>query len=456
MIPDRRSESYYAGCNRALLRAVPADARTVLDVGCGEGRFGAALKAGRADRVVYGVEREPAVAARAAGRLDRVWTLDVAADDLPLGRGTLDCVVFGDVLEHLVDPEAALRRVRPRLARGGVVLASIPNLQHYSMLVALLTGDFQYRDSGLLDATHLRFFTGSTILKMFLDAGYAPDLVDAIRTPVPPWLAGALGPLLGRLGLHPGPTLDRLGVYQHIVRARPLEDADAPAGAEDAVPLTVVTCVSDEATLGANLLASPCLGPGSPHEVLALRGCPAAAEAINAGLARARHALVVYAHQDVYLPHGWPARMVRQYRAASARWGEPAIAGVYGVAEEAGRPRRVGHVVDRDRLLAGPTPLPALVQALDELLLVLPRGTPLRADPALGFHFYGSDLALQAHQWGRPAVVLDAPCLHNSRYVEPPPAFFRSASAFATKWAARLPVATPCVLVDRGGQLRRF
>src|SRR4051812_43099206 len=99
MIPDRKSESYYAGCNRALLRAVPADARTILDVGCAEGRLGAALKVDRPDRVVYGVEREPAVAARAAGRLDRVWTLDVAADDLPLGPGTLDCILFGDVLE---------------------------------------------------------------------------------------------------------------------------------------------------------------------------------------------------------------------------------------------------------------------------------------------------------------------------------------------------------------------
>jgi len=82
-------------------------------------------------------------------------------DDPPLELHSLDCLLFGDILEHLVDPEAVLRRFRRFLAPGGVVLASIPNLQHHTLLAALLSGNFQYAPASLLDATHVRFFTGS-------------------------------------------------------------------------------------------------------------------------------------------------------------------------------------------------------------------------------------------------------------------------------------------------------
>src|SRR5262249_14787653 len=148
----------------------------------------------------------------------RVFTLDVAEDDPPLESRSLDCLLFVDVLEHLVDPEAVLRRFRRILAPRGVVLASLPNVQHHTILAALLSGDSQYAPAGLLDATPLRFFTGSTILKLFLDAGYEPECLDAIRLPSPPGLAAAARPLLEYLGLHPGRTMAHLEVYQHIVR----------------------------------------------------------------------------------------------------------------------------------------------------------------------------------------------------------------------------------------------
>jgi hypothetical protein len=90
---------------------------------------------------------------------------------------------------------------------------------------------------------------------------------------------------------------------------------------------------------------------------------------------------------------------------------------------------------------------------LDELLLVVRRDTPLRADLVLGFHLYGADLCLQARERGLVVVALAAPCVHNSRNVALPVAFFSSAEVFARKWANRLPVATPCVVFDRAGQM---
>jgi hypothetical protein len=115
--------------------------------------------------------------------------------------------------------------------------------------------------------------------------------------------------------------------------------------------------------------------------------------------------------------------------------------------------QRVGWVVDRDRLLHDGPELPARVATLDELLLIVPRDTPLRFDPALGFHLYGADLCLQAREHGRAVVALAAPCFHNARSVGLPESFFASAQVFVRKWAHRLPVATPCVLFDRQGQV---
>lgn len=449
MPPSDQPPDYYAGLNHHLLRAVPTDALRLLDVGCGEGRLGEALKRLDPRRAVFGAECQPAAAARAATRLDRAFCLDVEADDVPLEPGSLDCLLYGDVLEHLRDPEAALRRHRPLLRPGGVALACVPNVGHHSVLADLLRGEFQYAGAGLLDLTHLRFFTWAAALKLFLDAGYAPSLHDAISVPCPDALAEALGPACRLLGLHPGRARHHLGAYQYVVRAAPL--AEEPVGGGE--PMTFVACVSDEARLRANLLASPGLRGGPAHEVLLFRGCASAAEGLNRGAAAARHPLVVCLHQDVYLPRGWPARFLRRYREAERALGPVGVAGVYGVSLAGGRVVRAGHVVDRERLLREPAALPAAVQTLDELLLAVPRGTPLRFDERLGFHLYGADVALQARQRGLAAVAVDAPCLHNSLAVDLPPEFVASAGHFAAKWAARLPVATPCVLIEGEGRM---
>ena len=97
--------------------------------------------------------------------------------------------------------------------------------------------------------------------------------------------------------------------------------------------------------------------------------------------------------------------------------------------------------------------LPARVATLDELLLIVPRDTPLRFDPELGFHLYGADLCLQAAERGLAVVAIEAPCDHNSRSVGLQEAFFRSAEVFARKWRHRLPVATPCVVIDETGRV---
>lgn len=164
-----------------VVAEVPAGARRVLDVGCGLGGFGYALRRSDPSRTIWGVEPDPSVAARAAAHYDRVLTGSfpevLAGDDTQF-----DCIVFNDVLEHLVDPWEALRRGVERLAPGGRVLASIPNVRFVRTVVDLVVrGDWRYADSGVLDRTHLRFFTRRTAVSMFRGAGLDVDLVRGIH-----------------------------------------------------------------------------------------------------------------------------------------------------------------------------------------------------------------------------------------------------------------------------------
>ena len=110
-----------------------------------------------------------------------------------------------------------------------------------------------------------------------------------------------------------------------------------PNGDDSNPPLTFVACVSDEQVLVANLLASACLKPGSPHELILVKNCRSAAVGLNLGIARARREFVVCLHQDVCLPPGWDRRLIQQLDAATRQWGPIGVAGVYGV----GDPKKV-------------------------------------------------------------------------------------------------------------------
>jgi 2-polyprenyl-3-methyl-5-hydroxy-6-metoxy-1,4-benzoquinol methylase len=168
---------------------VPAGAR-VLEFGCATGYMSKVLKA-RLGCAVTGVELSAE-----AGELAREYCECVIigdAEKLPfeplLGPTRFDAILFADVLEHLREPGILLGRLRPFLAEGGAVIASIPNVAHGSVRLALLNGEFRYRPTGLLDNTHLRFFTRESIEDLFEQAGYRVThwrrrLVDIERTEI--------------------------------------------------------------------------------------------------------------------------------------------------------------------------------------------------------------------------------------------------------------------------------
>jgi SAM-dependent methyltransferase len=164
-----RPDSYYVQPRPEVANLVPPECRRVLEVGCAEGQLGALLRS--RGHVVTGLELVPEVAERARPRLNRVVVGDVEADNLPFPPRSFDAVVFADVLEHLVDPWRVLRQAATLLPTGGVVVASVPNVQNGDVLWRLIRGRWDYRERGILDRGHLRFFTLGTIRELFAQAG---------------------------------------------------------------------------------------------------------------------------------------------------------------------------------------------------------------------------------------------------------------------------------------------
>jgi 2-polyprenyl-3-methyl-5-hydroxy-6-metoxy-1,4-benzoquinol methylase len=151
---------------------VPPKSR-VLEFGCATGYMSEVL-ASRLGCSVVGIELSPTAAEIARSHCERVVVGDAESLDLcdALGTDRFDVILFADVLEHLRDPAALLKRIGPFLAEGGSIIASIPNIAHGSVRLALLRGEFRYRELGLLDNTHIHFFTRESIQDTFEETGY--------------------------------------------------------------------------------------------------------------------------------------------------------------------------------------------------------------------------------------------------------------------------------------------
>jgi SAM-dependent methyltransferase len=167
--PGGRSDAYYVQSRPEVADLVPSQCRRVLEVGCGGGELGRLLK--QRGHYVAGVELIPEAAEAARRHLDHVVTADVETDGLPFTSGSFDAVVFADVLEHLVDPWRVLREGAALITPDGCVVASIPNVQNLDVVWRLLRGRWDYRERGILDRGHLRFFTLNGIHDLFEQAG---------------------------------------------------------------------------------------------------------------------------------------------------------------------------------------------------------------------------------------------------------------------------------------------
>jgi 2-polyprenyl-3-methyl-5-hydroxy-6-metoxy-1,4-benzoquinol methylase len=172
---------------KEILPLIQGKAGTALDVGCGFGSTLAWLKAGGYCATAYGIEINEQAAAVARGRLDAVYAGNIDTMELPLAPGSVDLILCLDVLEHLNDPWGTLKKLHCLLAPNGILIASIPNVQHFSVVVPLLfKGEWRYADSGLLDRSHIRFFTGRTSRELIEGAGFSIERMT--DSGLPAWM----------------------------------------------------------------------------------------------------------------------------------------------------------------------------------------------------------------------------------------------------------------------------
>lgn len=153
----------------------------ILDVGCSNGAFGRNIKSHFAAEV-WGVDINPAAIQEAAKVLDKAFCFDLATNLDQFEDEKFDVIYFNDVLEHMPDPYTLLSRVKNKLKKDGVIVASIPNIRFFRVLSDLLFNrDFRYQDDGVMDRTHLRFFTKKSIVRMFEEQDYKVDVIEPIN-----------------------------------------------------------------------------------------------------------------------------------------------------------------------------------------------------------------------------------------------------------------------------------
>ena len=178
--PYRLKEDRHSSHSLILSRLGEGRGRRALDVGAADGFLGERLTG--LGWKVTALERDPAEAARAAGRCEEALVVDLERERPPL-TGQYDAVIYGDVVEHLSDPLRVMRDLNRFLAPGAVVIVSVPNVAHLWVRLSLLVGRFQYGDRGILDRTHLRFFTRRTFRELLAQARLT--VRELCVTPVP-------------------------------------------------------------------------------------------------------------------------------------------------------------------------------------------------------------------------------------------------------------------------------
>jgi SAM-dependent methyltransferase len=436
---------YYEGLNEKLFGAIPPS-RKVLELGCAAGRLGQLYKQLHPQTIWIGVDCNPGALQQAAQRLDATFQVNLDDANLDAVGNGFDCVVMGDLLEHLKQPEKLLETLARITTPDASLACCVPNMGHVSIMERMLLGDLSYDQNGLLDRTHLRFLSRSSLFKMLLDAGWLPTLQDAYVVGHPqPALVEKLKEAARVLSVPPATAEKMFSTYQMIVRCK--KRSEAASG--KTLPFSVVVPVTSETQLHLNILKSPGLAEVNA-QVLLCRGAQSAAHAFRWGATNSSSPWLIVCHQDVYFPKGTGVAISQILSQIPQSEAARTLLGFAGLTVQQ-KPEqldlaKVGLLVDRGNLFDYPETNSAV--SIDEFAVVLHRNCKYQLDARLGWHLWATDLCLQAifdSQQKNHARVLRVPLFHNSLNDGTlPPAFYESAKALAAKYPQLSFIPTLC------------
>jgi hypothetical protein len=219
---------------------------------------------------------------------------------------------------------------------------------------------------------------------------------------------------------------------------------------------TIIAAVNNRRILEGNLLLSPALADGHERNILIKEGFSSASLAYNSAMEEAKDDILVFVHQDVYLPEHWfsnVSRAIQTLEENGIRWG---VLGCFGLRR--GVEGGLGMVFTTGRGLHGKAlHAPEQVDTLDEIVLIFRKSTGLKFDPNLPyFHMYGVDICLQAKSFGMTNYAIPAFCVHNTnQLVKLPAEFYACYSYIKRKWPKDLPIHTSCMTVTHFDAERR-
>jgi 2-polyprenyl-3-methyl-5-hydroxy-6-metoxy-1,4-benzoquinol methylase len=181
-------EGYYAGERIEMVELVPKNTRLLLDIGCGKGDFGKCVKETLGEVTVYGIEPVQEISKIASKKIDHVYhgTLDTTLKSI--GKLKFDVVSMNDVIEHIWEPDIALKQVKMLLKKDGFFILSVPNVLFVANLKQMIVNkDWRYTDSGVLDHTHMRFYTKKSIIRLLEKNSFEIQSIKGINGgPIPP------------------------------------------------------------------------------------------------------------------------------------------------------------------------------------------------------------------------------------------------------------------------------
>jgi SAM-dependent methyltransferase len=175
---DAKAPEYFDLARKEILPLLPKTSDRLLEVGCGTGSTLSYLKSSSRCRWAAGIELFHDAADIARKRIDCVVEGSIEDIELPFEQESMDVILCLDVLEHLVDPWKTVRRLHLLLKPRGVLVCSIPNVRYFRVALSLLLrGKWEYSDSGILDKTHLRFFTKRSAVELVACSGLEVDMI---------------------------------------------------------------------------------------------------------------------------------------------------------------------------------------------------------------------------------------------------------------------------------------